>query len=49
MENALEIAKFWFQNEQVIVTVIQSKVTKLTCNNKVYILKEKGSIEATSS
>ncbi|GAB6431568.1 hypothetical protein bcgnr5390_02990 [Bacillus luti] len=45
MENALEIAKFWFQNEQVIVTVIQSKVTKLTCNNKVYILKEKGSIE----
>ncbi|KAB2441200.1 phosphotransferase enzyme family protein [Bacillus luti] len=45
MENALEIAKFWFQNEQVIATVIQSKVTKLTCNNKVYILKEKGSIE----
>ncbi|KAA0766606.1 phosphotransferase enzyme family protein [Bacillus sp. SH5-2] len=45
MENALEIAKFWFQNEQVIATVIQSKVTKLTCNNKVYILKEKGSIK----
>ncbi|OJE47886.1 aminoglycoside phosphotransferase [Bacillus luti] len=45
MENALKIAKFWFQNEQVIATVIQSKVTKLTCNNKVYILKEKGLIE----
>ncbi|HDR4560002.1 aminoglycoside phosphotransferase [Bacillus cereus] len=45
MENALEIAKFWFQNEQVIATVIQSKVTKIMCNNKVYILKEKGSIK----
>ncbi|CAM3937908.1 phosphotransferase enzyme family protein [Bacillus luti] len=41
----MKIAKFWFQNEQVIATVIQSKVTKLTCNNKVYILKEKGLIE----
>ncbi|MBE5106710.1 phosphotransferase [Bacillus thuringiensis] len=45
MEYALEIAKFWFQKEHVTATVIQSKVTKVTCNNKEYILKEKGSIK----
>ncbi|MED1116381.1 phosphotransferase enzyme family protein [Bacillus paramycoides] len=45
MEHALEIAKFWFHDEHVTATVIQSKVTKVTCNNKAYILKEKGSIK----
>ncbi|EJR54959.1 hypothetical protein IIM_01899 [Bacillus cereus VD107] len=45
MEHALEIAKFWFHDEHVTATVIQSKVTKITCNNKAYILKEKGSIK----
>ncbi|MGN4422614.1 phosphotransferase enzyme family protein [Bacillus cereus group sp. MYBK30-1] len=45
MEHALEIAKFWFHDEHVTTTVIQSKVTKVTCNNKAYILKEKGSIK----
>ncbi|EEL70477.1 phosphotransferase enzyme family protein [Bacillus mycoides] len=45
MEDVLEITKFWFQNEHVTATVIQSKVTKVTCNNKAYILKEKGSIK----
>ncbi|MGE7871025.1 phosphotransferase enzyme family protein [Bacillus paramycoides] len=45
MEHALEIAKFWFHDEYVTATVIQSKVTKVTCNNKAYILKEKGSIK----
>ncbi|MED0970451.1 phosphotransferase enzyme family protein [Bacillus paramycoides] len=45
MEHALEIAKFWFHDEHVTATVIQSKVTKVTCNNKEYILKEKGSIK----
>ncbi|MGE7881820.1 phosphotransferase enzyme family protein [Bacillus sp. NPDC094077] len=44
MEDAL-IAQFWFQNEHVTATVIQLKVTKVTCNNKAYILKEKGSIK----
>ncbi|WP_242272635.1 phosphotransferase enzyme family protein [Bacillus cereus group sp. BfR-BA-01310] len=45
MEHALEIAKFWFHDEHVTANVIQSKVTKVTCNNKAYILKEKGSIK----
>ncbi|MED1567834.1 phosphotransferase enzyme family protein [Bacillus paramycoides] len=45
MEHALEIAKSWFHDEHVTATVIQSKVTKVTCNNKAYILKEKGSIK----
>ncbi|PFM63392.1 aminoglycoside phosphotransferase [Bacillus cereus] len=45
MEHALEIAKFWFHDEHVTATVIQSKVTKVTCNNKAYILKKKGSIK----
>ncbi|NWK69533.1 phosphotransferase [Bacillus paramycoides] len=45
MEHALEIAKFWFHDEHVTATVIQSKVTKVTCNNKAYTLKEKGSIK----
>ncbi|MED1410989.1 MULTISPECIES: phosphotransferase enzyme family protein [Bacillus] len=45
MEDILEIAKFWFQDEHLTSTVIQPKVTKVTCNNKAYILKEKVSIK----
>ncbi len=37
MEQALEIAKFWFQNEHVTATVIQQKVAKVICKNKEYI------------
>ncbi|BCC59358.1 hypothetical protein bcgnr5394_28990 [Bacillus cereus] len=45
MEQALEIAKFWFQNEHVTATVIQQKVAKVICKNKEYILKKTGSIK----
>ncbi|MDM5428090.1 phosphotransferase enzyme family protein [Bacillus mycoides] len=45
MEDILEIAKYWFQDKNLAATVIQPKVTKIHCNNKTYILKEKGSIK----
>ncbi|PFN27911.1 phosphotransferase enzyme family protein [Bacillus cereus] len=45
MEDILEIAKFWFQDKDVAATEIQPNVTKIHCNNKAYILKEKGSIK----
>lgn len=45
MEQALEIAKFWFQNEHVTATVMQPKVAKVICKNKEYILKRTGSID----
>ncbi|MFD6508205.1 phosphotransferase enzyme family protein [Bacillus sp. NPDC060175] len=45
MEDILEIAKFWFQDKNLTATVIQPKVTNIHCNNKVYILKEKGFIK----
>jgi Ser/Thr protein kinase RdoA (MazF antagonist) len=45
MEDILEIAKFWFQDKDVTATEIQPNVTKIHCNNKAYILKEKGSIK----
>ncbi|MFE6138343.1 phosphotransferase enzyme family protein [Bacillus sp. NPDC057893] len=45
MEDILEIAKFWFQYKNVTATEIQPNITKIHCNNKAYILKEKGSIK----
>jgi Ser/Thr protein kinase RdoA (MazF antagonist) len=45
MEDILEIAKFWFQDKDVTTTEVQPNVTKINCNNKAYILKEKGSIK----
>ncbi|WP_144508605.1 phosphotransferase enzyme family protein [Bacillus mycoides] len=45
MEHALEIAKFWFQDKDVTATEIQPNVTKIHCNKKTYILKEKGLIK----
>ncbi|MDM5462778.1 phosphotransferase enzyme family protein [Bacillus cereus] len=45
MEDILEIAKFWFQYKDVAATEIQPNVTKIHCNNKVYILKGKGSMK----
>ncbi|WP_439876348.1 phosphotransferase enzyme family protein [Bacillus mycoides] len=45
MEDMLEIAKFWFQDKDVTTTEVQPNVTKIHCNNKAYILKEKGSIK----
>ncbi|PEA24257.1 aminoglycoside phosphotransferase [Bacillus cereus] len=45
MKDILEIAKFWFQDKDVTATEIQPNVTKIHCNNKAYILKEKGSIK----
>ena len=45
MEDILEIAKFWFQDKDVTATEIQPNVMKIHCNNKAYILKEKGSIK----
>ncbi len=45
MEDILEIAKFCFQDKDVTATEIQPNVMKIHCNNKAYILKEKGSIK----
>ncbi|PEY40380.1 aminoglycoside phosphotransferase [Bacillus cereus] len=45
MEQPLNLAKFWFQNEHITATVIQPKVTKIIRNKQNYILKEKGSIK----
>ncbi|PGC32510.1 aminoglycoside phosphotransferase [Bacillus pseudomycoides] len=44
MEQPLNLAKFWFQNEHITATVIQPKVTKIIMNKQNYILKEKGTI-----
>ncbi len=49
MEQALEIAKFWFQNEHVTATVIQQKVAKVICKNKRVYFKENRINKATSS
>ncbi len=40
----VEIVKFWFEDKDVTATEIKANVTKIHCNNKSYILKEKGSI-----
>ncbi|MBX0355480.1 phosphotransferase enzyme family protein [Bacillus toyonensis] len=45
MEDILEIAKFWFEDEDITTIEVQPNVTKIYCNNKAYILKEKGSIK----
>lgn len=45
MKGILEIVNFWFRDKDVTITKLQSNVTKVLCKNKVYILKEKGSIE----
>ena len=45
MEDILEIANFWFGDKDVTATEIKANVTKIHCNNKSYILKEKGSIK----
>ena len=37
--------KFWFGDKDVTATEIKANVTKIHCNNKSYILKEKGSIK----
>ena len=44
MEDILEIVNFWFEDKDVTATEIKANVTKIHCNNKSYILKEKGSI-----
>ncbi|PEA81141.1 aminoglycoside phosphotransferase, partial [Bacillus pseudomycoides] len=44
MEQPLNLAKFWFQNEHITATVIHPKVTKIIMNKQNYILKEKGTI-----
>lgn len=45
MEDILEIVNFWFEDKDVTATEIKANVTKIHCNNKSYILKEKGSIK----
>ncbi|HDR7896106.1 phosphotransferase [Bacillus pacificus] len=45
MRNILEIVKFWFYDYDVTATEIKANVIKIHCNNKSYILKEKGSIK----
>lgn len=45
MEDILEIANFWFVDKEVTATEIKVNVTKIHCNNKSYILKEKRSIK----
>lgn len=45
MRDILEIAKFWFHDYDVTATEIKANVIKIHCNNKSYILKEKGSIK----
>lgn len=48
MEDILEIVNFWFEDKDVTATEIKANVTKIHCNNKSYILKEKGSINEKS-
>lgn len=45
MGDILEIVNFWFEDKDVTATEIKANVTKIHCNNKSYILKEKGSIK----
>ncbi|MBH0346170.1 phosphotransferase enzyme family protein [Bacillus sp. BD59S] len=45
MKDILEIVKFWFHDYDVTTTEIKANVIKIHCNNKSYILKEKGSIK----
>lgn len=45
MGDIVEIVKFWFEDKDVTATEIKANVTKIHCNNKSYILKEKGSIK----
>ncbi|ADY22026.1 phosphotransferase [Bacillus paranthracis] len=45
MRDILEIVKFWFCDYDVKATEIKANVIKIHCNNKSYILKEKGSIK----
>ena len=37
--------EFWFEDKDVTAIEIKANVTKIHCNNKSYILKEKGSIK----
>ncbi|MFV0943135.1 phosphotransferase [Bacillus pacificus] len=45
MGDILEIVNFWFEDKDVTAIEIKANVTKIHCNNKSYILKEKGSIK----
>ncbi|KFM98597.1 aminoglycoside phosphotransferase [Bacillus clarus] len=45
MKQVLEIAKYWFQDDQIKAKSIGQKVIKITSNKQNYILKEKGSIK----
>ncbi len=45
MGDILEIVNFWFEDKDVTTIEIKANVTKIHCNNKSYILKEKGSIK----
>ncbi len=45
MGDILEIVNFWFEDKDVTDIEIKANVTKIHCNNKSYILKEKGSIK----
>lgn len=45
MGDILEIVNFWFEDKDVTGIEIKANVTKIHCNNKSYILKEKGSIK----